>query len=622
MKLRKANVEAQNDPSQSYDLKGGGYGAVAVWSLRLVWTVSPAILLTLGALVVVLGVLPAGLALTVRGLVDAAVSLLDQAQPRVSPLLPWLALAFGLSLVEAIGYKSDTYLKKRLTDELNLRTTTDILRHASALDVAFFEDSRQRDLVAKAQASAAGQLVRFVTEILLAATNLLRAISLIGLLAFIEPLVLVVVPPFAVPFLLFQWKLAKDRYAEENSRATKRRWTSYFVSQLTGPYSVGEAKLLELGPLLVDKFTGLMREFRDRDRKLHLRNFVGSSVAAALTIVAVFAVFLRVAGQTVVGASSLGDLAVFAGATARLRFALDGAISAGTVAFEQVLFISNLSRFMQVKPGISASGRLQPSLDGGELDLRNVTFAYPGSSKPVLKNLSLRIAAGETLALVGENGAGKTTLVKLLARFYDPDDGEILFDGIDLREIRSEHLHRRISLLPQSFGRYEATIADNIAYGDWRKLRDDHTRIEWLSKTAGLHEKVESLPEKYDTVIGRSFGTVNLSGGQWQKIALARVLAKDASLLVLDEPTSSLDARGEYEVFCKFRELAKGRTTVLVSHRFTTLGMADRIAVLAEGRIVELGTHEELLELKKVYSSLYDLYEKLAPTKRATRSSR
>jgi len=616
---RGAATGSTGDSLRRHDSKGAAPFATALWALRVIWAISPAIFLSLCALVAVMGVLPGGLALTVRGLVDAAVPVLGQGQPEISPLVPWLVLAFGLSLIEAIGFKSDAYLKKRLTDELTLRTTTDILAHASKLDVAFFEDPRQRDLIARAQMDTAGQLARFANEMLLAATNLVRSISLICVLAFIEPLVLVVVPPFAIPFLLFQWKLAKTRYAEEYRRATKRRWTRYFVTQLTGPYSVGEAKLLELGPLLIDRFTGVMREFRDRDRRLHRRDFVGSSVAAVLTIVAVFVVFLRLATRTIQGASSLGDLAIFAGATARLRFALDNAISSATVAFEKALFISNFSQFMQIEPRISSSGTLTPPLDRGEIEFRDVTFTYPGSSKPVLTDLALKIASGETLALVGENGAGKTTLVKLLSRFYDPDEGQILFDGTDLREIVSAHLHRSISVVPQSFGRYEGTVADNIAYGDWRNLLDDSRRIEQLAKTAGVHEKIESLDDKYETVIGRNFGMVNLSGGHWQKIALARALAKDASLLVLDEPTSNLDARGEYELFCKFREMSEGRTTLLISHRFTTLGMADRIAVMAKGRIVELGTHEELLELGKVYASLYGLYAELAP---ATRSPR
>jgi ATP-binding cassette subfamily B protein len=241
--------------------------------------------------------------------------------------------------------------------------------------------------------------------------------------------------------------------------------------------------------------------------------------------------------------------------------------------------------------------------------VENVEFAYPGSSRLVLRGVSLEIEPGEIVALVGENGSGKTTLVKLIARLYHADRGRITLDGRDIETLEMESLHRRIAFVFQSFGRYEATARDNIAYGDWEKCLDDPDRVEEIARVAGVHEMLLSMPEGYDTMLGRTFGTFDLSGGQWQKLAMARAFARQAALLILDEASASLDARAEYELFVRARELARGRTTILISHRFSTVSMADRILVMDQGRIVESGSHRELLRRGGHYAKLYGLHQ-------------
>jgi ABC-type multidrug transport system fused ATPase/permease subunit len=453
----------------------------------------------------------------------------------------------------------------------------------------------------------------FVNEGLSAARSLLVAAGLLGVLALIEPFVLLIVPPLALPYLIFRWRLAKVRYAEEHHRAAKRRWTSYYIQKLTTADSVAELKILDLGPHLIGRFRELLREFRDRDRILHRRNLGGSSAAALLTTGALYGLFVRVAVRTVEGVVSLGDLAVFGGAAGRLRGALNQAIHSLSIGLERVLYVSNLREFLSIAPSATVGRGLTPPMDRGEIEIRDLTFAYPGSVEPILKGLSLTIAAGETLALVGENGAGKSTLVKLLVRLYDPAEGQIFVDGVDIRDIELAHLQRHVGLVLQTSGRYETTAAENIAYGDWRRLLEDREEIERLARSVGMHDMIDALGKGYDTHLGRRFGNVTLSGGEWQRIAVARAFAREASFLVLDEPTSNLDPRTEYALFTKFKELSKGRTTLLISHRFTTIGMADRIAVLAGGRIVESGTHDELLIERGAYSALYQLYEKLTP---------
>jgi ABC-type multidrug transport system fused ATPase/permease subunit len=587
--------------------------ATGAWALRQIRAAAPVALLGLVGITLVQGLLPAAIALVLRELINETVALLGAGTRSTATLMPWLGVMLLMAVVEALSSLVAEYLNRRIADDLNLHVTDRILTHAWSLDFASFEDPARQDLLARTQNNIAFQMQTFVNEGLSAARSLLVAAGLLGVLALIEPLVLLIVPPLALPYLVFRWRLAKVRYAEEHHRAAKRRWTSYYIQKLTTADSVAELKILDLGPHLIGRFRELLREFRDRDRILHRRNLRGSSAAALLTTGALYGLFVRVAVRTVEGVVSLGDLAVFGGAAGRLRGALNQAIQSLSIGLERVLYVSNLREFLSIAPSATVGRGLTPPMNRGEIEIRDLTFAYPGSVEPILKGLSLTIAAGETLALVGENGAGKSTLVKLLVRLYDPAEGQIIIDGVDIRDIEATHLQRHVGLVLQTSGRYETTAAENIAYGDWRRLLEDREEIERLARSVGMHDMIEALGKGYDTHLGRRFGNVTLSGGEWQRIAVARAFAREASFLVLDEPTSNLDPRTEYSLFTKFKELSKGRTTLLVSHRFTTIGMADRIAVLAGGRIVESGTHDELLIERGAYSALYQLYEKLIP---------
>ena len=325
---------------------------------------------------------------------------------------------------------------------------------------------------------------------------------------------------------------------------------------------------------------------------------------------AFYALLVEVAFRALDGAATLGDVAVFFGASARLRGGLQSGVDSLTGLLQGSLHISALMEFFENKSPARVSGEPVTSECAGAIKVQNVDFTYAGSSEPVLRDLSLEIRAGETVALVGENGCGKTTLVKLIARLYRPARGRITLDGRDIGKLEMHSLHRQIAFVFQSFSLYEATAADNIAYGDWENCLDNRERIEGIARAAGVHDMLMAMPEGYDTMLGRSFGTFDLSRGQWQKLAVARAFARRSSLLILDEATASLDARAEFELFVRARELAQGRTTILISHRFSTVSMADRILVMDRGRIIENGSHRELLRRAGHYAELYGLHQR------------
>jgi len=583
----------------------------ARWAIRLAWSTNRGLLVGMSVVVLSRGLVPAALAITARGLVNAAVVVTRSDVPGAGPLVPWLLLGFLLTAIEGITSLTQKLFMQRLRDDLNYRVTLDILNHAATLGVAPYEDPRVQDILERAQQAPGERLARFVSDALGCASGALQIVSLLAVLIFIEPLILLVAILFALPYLRFHWRLALQQYELERGRTTKRRWSHYFVSTLSGRSTVGEVTILNLAPLLIERFRSLMVEFREQDQHLYRRSFRGGAVFVVATTAAMYAVFLRVVMRAVGGHLTLGDVAVFGGATTRLRNTLESFVLSVSSVLEQTLHVSHVIEFLSIVPTKPAGAGIRPAASArAELVFENVSFTYPGSKGAAVDGVSLHIRAGETVALVGENGAGKTTLVKLIAGLYEPSAGRILFDGIDLRDLSRAHLYEQIAFVFQDFGRYEASAGDNIAYGDWGRLLGDAERIKDVATLAGVHGLIGSLPRGYETPVGRLFGETDLSGGEWQKLAVARAFARSASLLILDEPTSNLDARAEYNLFRRFQELAKGRTTVIVSHRFSTVSMADRILLLDRGRIVESGSHDELLAREGNYAQLYALHQR------------
>lgn len=576
--------------------------------LKMVWETNRSLALGSLLLRLVIAFTPVAGLLIFKRILNAVVQSTHRQGFNQEHIWTLLALSVGISILAGGASRlialCDSLLGDRFAQYLSLR----IMNHAASLDMAFFEDPEFYDKMDRARRQTSSRL-GMITAVAAICRQSLTLLTMICVVGWFSPWLVALLALATIPLFLNETKFAILNYSLLFRRTPERRKLDYIRFLASSSQGAKEVKIFGLAGHLSERFTSLFENLYAENRRLAIRRTFQGGILALIATASDYGAYIFILFRALSGAITVGDMALAAGAFFRAGDLMEDVVKRLAEASEQALYTKDLFDYLQTRPlivsGPDAIPVPQPIRSGFEL--QNVSFAYPGSKRLVLNQVSLRLHAGERIAIVGENGAGKTTLVKLLARLYDPTEGRILLDGVDLREYDVEDLRRQIGVIFQDYMKYEMQVTENIGFGKITHLHD-LPRIRDAADKSLSSRMIERFPKGYEQVLGRRFGDgLDLSTGEWQKIALARAYMRDGAILVLDEPTASLDSRAEFEVYRRFVDLTKGKIVVLISHRFSTVRMADRILVLAQGRVIEEGSHQELISLGGKYAELFQL---------------
>lgn len=578
-------------------------------AVELVWTTSRPLTIILAVLTLVAGLLPGAIAYIGKLIVDSVVSASQSGLERDrSYALGYLAIeAVAVALLAGSG-RGLTISQSLLRVLLGQKVNVLILQKALTLDLVHFEDSEFYDKMTRARREASSRPLSLVSRTFGIVQNIISLATYGWLLLQFSFWTVAVLLLSALPAFIAETRFAGEAFRLFRWRTPETREQNYLEFLLANESPAMEVQLYQLGSKLLERYHSIFNRLFGEDRDLTIRRGVWGYLLSLLSTAAFYIAYAWIVVEAIAGRISLGDMTMYLTVFRQGQTTFSGTLTSIGGMYEDNLYLSNLYEFLEQeipKPGGTATKGLVP---GDGIRFENVSFRYPSTLQPALKNVSLHLKPGEKLAIVGENGSGKTTLIKLLTRLYTPDQGRILLDGLDLQEWNIEVLHRRIGVIFQDFVRYQFIVGENIGVGDVEHLED---KAKWqTSAEKGMAQPfVDLLPEGFQTQLGRWFkGGQELSGGQWQKIALSRAFMRTkADVLVLDEPTAAMDAEAEFQIFDRLRSLTQKQMVILISHRFSTVRMADKIAVLAAGELVEQGTHEELLQAKGRYARLFQL---------------
>ena len=575
---------------------------------RMVWNCAPEVVFMSAVARVIISIIPVALLKVTQIIIDAINSHL--AYHAVLPHYFWALVAIEFVLASAVAMlgRITTYFDTVLADKFTRHISTSIMEHASKLDLTRYEDPLFYDKMERARVQGTDRvmLIQMTGRLI---QDVIGALSLALGIVFFSPWLLFFLIVCVVPAFLGETHFAFLGYSLNFEQTPARRQMDYLRILGGSRESAKELKLFGLGPFLVGRYKCLSDELHEQNVRLARRKLIFGAFLTVLGTVGYYGGYAYVIYETVMGRLSIGQLTFLAGAIAGASAGIQAVFTTFSGIADQALFMTDLVDFFAVQPTIqSKPGALvapRPIRQG--VEFRNVSFAYPGSRRQVLSGINVRIEPHERIALVGENGQGKTTIVKLLTRLYDPTEGQILLDGVDLRDYNLDDLWKEIGVIFQDFVHYEMTASENIGVGRIEEANNPF-RIRAAAMKTFAEKVIQKLPKGYDQLLGKRFeGGVDLSGGEWQKIALARAYLRDAQLLILDEPTAALDARAENDVFQRFAELTQGKMSLLISHRFSTVRMADRILVLQKGGIAEQGQHDQLVKDGGIYAEMFEL---------------